>query len=108
MPTNLPKVPVLPAPDPADVIADKTEMLWQAADRYTAAHISGVAIGILTIGVMLGKPKCQAVAAWSGGVWADYYQRKELVTVDSTDDHDFSGFGPIPFSVPQLQAEVGM
>lgn len=89
-------------------IAAKTDALWQAADRYTTSYISGVAVGILTIGVMLGKPKCAAVAGWSGAVWAEYYRRKSLVTVDSTDDHDFSTFGTMPHSVPELQAEVGM
>lgn len=105
---------VNPAPDPAIAIAEKTEALWEAADRYTSSYISGVAIGILTIGVMMGRPKCQAVAGWSGAVWAEYYRRKMLVTADSTDSTDsadsldFSSFGPIPYSVPELQEEVGM
>ena len=99
---------VLPAPEPEAVIAAKQNALWQAADDYTRSHISGVAVGILTIGVMMGKPKCYAVAGWSGAVWAEYYRRKELVTVNSMDDHDFSGFGAMPHSVPELQAEVGM
>lgn len=90
------------------IIAEKIEALWQAADRYTSSYISGVAIGILTIGVMQQKPKALAVSAWSSAVWAEYYVRKALVTATSTDDHDFSGFGPIPHSVPELQAEVGL
>ena len=92
----------------AKVIADKIEALWAAADRYTSGYISGVAIGILTIGVMQQKPKALAVSAWSSAVWVEYYVRKALVTATSTDDHDFSGFGPIPYSVPELQAEVGI
>lgn len=99
---------VLPAPGPEVIAEAKRAALWQAADSYTTSYISGVAIGILTIGVMLGKPKCSAVAAWSGGVWADYYGRKERVTADSVDDLDFSNHGPMPYSVPELQAEVGM
>ena len=80
----------------------------QAADRYTSSYISGVAIGILTIGVMQHKPKALAVTAWSSAVWAEYYARKALVTATSVDNHDFSSFGPIPHSVPELQAEVGL
>lgn len=99
---------VLPPPDPATVIADKTEMLWQAADRYTTGYISGVAIGILTIGVLAGGPKALAVSAWSASIWTEYYRRKAALTADSADDHDFSAFGPMPYSVPEMQAEVGV
>jgi len=67
-----------------------------------------VAIGILTIGVMQQLPKAMAVSAWSASVWAEYYTRKALVTHDSVDNLDFSSFGPIPYSVPELQAEVGL
>ena len=99
---------ILPPPDPAILIAEKTEVLWQAADRYTTGHISGVAIGILTIGVLAGGPKALAVSAWSAAIWTEYYRRKAALTADSADDHDFSGFGPMPHSVPEMQAEVGM
>lgn len=88
-------------------LKSKVEALWAAADKYTGSYISGVAIGILTIGVMQQKPKALAVSDWSSSVWAEYYRRKALVTLDSVDDHDFSSFGPIPHSVPELQAEVG-
>ena len=96
------------APSPAVLIAEKQDALWSAADSYTRSHISGVAVGILTIGVLQRLPKCSAVAGWSGAVWAEYYRRKPLVTADSADDHDFSAFGPMPYSVPEMQAEVGM
>lgn len=99
---------VLPPPDPATVIADKTEVLWQAADRYTTGYISGVAIGILTLGVLSGGPKALAVSAWSASIWTEYYRRKAALTADSADDHDFSAFGPMPYSVPEMQAEVGV
>lgn len=92
----------------AQLVADKIEALWQAADRYTSSYISGVAIGILTIGVMQQKPKAIAVTAWSSSIWAEYYARKSLVTAASEDNHDFNSFGPIPYSVPELQAEVGL
>lgn len=99
---------ILPPPDPATAIADKTELLWQAADRYTSRYISGGAFGMLAIGMMLGKPKCAVVTAWSGAIWEEYYMRKELITAVSIDDHDFSGFGDIPHSIPELKAEVGL
>ena len=92
----------------AKLINDKIEALWSATDRYTSGYISGVAIGILTIGVMQQKPKALAVTGWSSTIWAEYYARKALVTATSTDDHDFTGFGAIPFSVPELQAEIGL
>ena len=89
------------------IIKDKIEKLWQAADRYTSSFISGVAIGILTIGVLQQKPKAIAVSDWSSRVWAEYYVRKAQVTRDSEDNHDFSSFGEIPYSVPELQEELG-
>lgn len=86
--------------------ADKIEQLWQAADRYVTGYISGVAIGIMTIGVMQGKPKAQAISDWSNRIWTEYYRRKAEITADSVLDLDFSSFGPIPHTIPELQAEV--
>lgn len=87
---------------------DKVEALWAAADRYVTGYISGVAIGILTIGVIQNKPKALAVTGWSSAVWAEYYRRKALVTPVSTDDLDFSSFGAMPYTVPELQEEIGL
>lgn len=92
----------------AQIIHNKIEALWAAADKYTSGYIGGVAIGILTIGVLQQKPKALAVSAWSSQVWSEYYARKTLVTATSIDDLDFSVFGPIPHSVPELQSEVGL
>jgi len=86
----------------------KVEALWAAADRYVTGYISGVAIGILTIGVLQQKPKALAVTSWSSAIWAEYYTRKSLITLTSQDNHDFSSFGPMPYSVPELQEEVGL
>ena len=69
-------------------------------------YISGVAIGILTVGVIQQKPKCLAVSTWSGQIWTEYYNRKAGITVDSVLDLDFSSFGPMPYTVPELQAET--
>lgn len=96
------------AAEDAEKVANKVQTLWEAADKYTSGYISGVAIGILTIGVIQSKPKALAVSGWSSQVWGEYYTRKALVTVDSIDNYDFSEFGPMPHSVPELQVEVGL
>ena len=54
------------------------------------------------------QAKAQAITAWSSAVWAEYYVRKALVTLTSDDNLDFSALGPMPHSVPELQAEVGL
>ena len=95
------------AQDDAKVTA-KIESLWAAADAYTSSYINGVAVGLLTIGVLQSLPKALAVSAWSSAVWDDYYARKALVTVSSVDNLDFSSHGPMPHGVPELRAELGM
>jgi len=90
----------------AATIANKIEQLWSAADKYVNGYISGVAIGILTIGVIQAKPKCLAVTGWSQAIWTEYYARKAGITLTSELDLDFTSFGPIPHSVPELQEEV--
>lgn len=92
----------------AQKVRDKIEALWAAADRYVTSYISGVAIGILTIGVIQSKPKAMAVTGWSSAIWAEYYARKALVTIDSVDNLDYSTFGAMPYSVPEIQAEIGL
>lgn len=90
------------------LIASKVDALWRAADKYVSGYISGIAIGLLTIGVIQSKPKALAVTAWSSSVWDEYYRRKALVTSASVDDLDFSSFGSMPHTVPELRAELGM
>lgn len=92
----------------AATVAAKIDRLWAAADAYTSGYISGVAIGLLTIGVLQLKSKALAVSAWSSAVWDDYYARKALVTASSVENLDFSSHGPMPHSVPELRAEMGM
>ena len=92
----------------AATVAAKIERLWAAADAYTSSYISGVAIGLLTVGVLQSLPKALAVSAWSSAVWDDYYARKALVTASSVDDLDFSSHGPMPYSVPELRVEMGL
>ena len=101
--------------DPAEVmaqdqaeVAGKIESLWIAADAYVSGYISGVAVGILTIGTIQQKQKCLAVSTWSNAVWADYYVRKAAVQPGVDIDTDYSSHGPMPYTVPELQQEVGM
>ena len=109
----LPEIPIILDPElqaiqAAQTVATKIEQLWAATDAYVTGYISGVAIGILTIGVIQQKPKCLAVSTWSGNIWTEYYNRKAGITVDSVLDLDFSSFGPMPYTVPELSAEVGL
>lgn len=87
---------------------DKIEALWSAADKYCSNYISGIAIGLLTIGVIQSKPKALAVTAWSSDIWTEYYVRKALLLNGDTVSLDFSSFGPMPYTVPELRTELGM
>lgn len=78
--------------------------LWQAAHDYEYAEISGSAVGLLSMGVMQGKPKCTAVQNWIKGVWEEYYTRKAGTSTDT----DYSVCGSCPYSVPELMAELGL
>jgi hypothetical protein len=76
--------------------------LWQAAHDYEVAQISGSAIGLLTLGVLQSKPKCQAVQAWIKTIWTMYYERK----ASGSTDVNFSAAGPIPHTIPELMDEL--
>lgn len=89
-------------------VALKVDKLWNAANNYVTGRISGVAIGILTLGVMQQLPKSLAIAGWSNQVWTEYYTRKAGITPTSELNLDFSSFGNLPYSIPEMQAEVGM
>lgn len=92
----------------AELVAERIDSLWVAADAYTAGYISGVAIGLLTVGVLQSKPKALAITAWSSAVWGEYYARKASVHLGGPLNLDFSSLGPMPYSVPELQAELSM
>ena len=38
--------------------------------------------------------------------WDEYYIRKAGITVDSNLNLDFSSFGPIPYTIPELSEEA--
>ena len=96
-------------PEPPFDVAGSIGSLWQAAHDYEYASINGSAIGIVTIGVLQGKPKCLACTAWMQSVWQQYYLRKPQVGITPQSELlDFSICGEMPHSVPELMAEVGM
>ena len=87
--------------------ADNVQALWQAATNYQESYISGMAGGLVTLGVLQQKPKSLAVMAWINTVWGLYYARKSQITYEwNADLMDFSSCGPMPCSVPDLMAEV--
>lgn len=89
-----------------EIIAQKTAALWAAADSYINSEINGVGLSILAAGVGTNAPKCKSVAVWVDSIWAEYYNRKALITVISEDDLDFSSHGPKPFTVLEMREEV--
>jgi hypothetical protein len=94
----IPSDPVVTS-DPERIAA-----LWQAAHEYEYASISGSAIGLVTIGIMTGKPKCLAVQVWVTSIWSLYYTRKAGTSTDT----DYTSVGPCPYSVPELMVELGL
>ena len=88
-------------------VAQNIQALWQAATDYESAQICGSAIGLVTLGTVKGLPKSLAVLAWIQSIWTLYYQRKPQVTYQwDSALMDFSSCGPIPFTIPDLIAEV--
>lgn len=93
----------------AQAKADNIAALWEAAHQWEYADINGGGIGMLTLGVIQGKPKALAAQAWIQSIWALYYQRKPLVThVVDPSLLDFSSVGRCPHTIPELLAELGM
>jgi hypothetical protein len=87
--------------------ADVTRIasLWQAAHDLEYAAISGSAIGLITMGVLGGKPKYTAVEGWIKSIWVSYYERKAGTSTDC----DFATVaGPCPHSVPELMVELSV
>jgi hypothetical protein len=90
------------------ILDKKYADLWEAAHNYEFQQISGSAIGLLTLGVLRSLPKCTVVQAWIKSVWVLYYERKELISFTSEPDLDFTVAGTIPYTIPELMAEVGV
>lgn len=92
----------------AELLARKYSDLWSAANAYQSAQVSGAAIGLLTLGVIMQKPKCTAVQAWIKSVWVEYYTRKAGVSLQNNVNLDFSVCGNILYTVPELMEEVSI
>ena len=89
------------------VLDAKYSRLWQAAHDYEQRFISGVGLAILSLGVSLNRPKAVAVADWSNRLWMEhYYPRKAAICIEYEPSDDFSAAGDMPYSVPELAAEV--
>lgn len=104
--------PILPYVSPstdAELIAQNVERLWRVAHELEARYVTGIAIGLLTVGVMQSKPKALAVQAWIKSIWTVYYTRKAALTPIMDEALlDFSSLGAPPYSMPELQAELGL
>lgn len=89
-------------------IASNIDTLWQAAHNYEYSFINGMAIGLLTLGVLQQLPKSLAIKDWSKAIWALYYERKAQVTSELAPSlNDFSIVGAMPHTVPELMVELG-
>lgn len=88
------------------VLDAKYTALWSQAHNYEQRNISGVGLSILSLGVAQNKPKALAVAGWTQQLWGLYYQCKAQITLETTPDCPFDTVGAMPYSVPELSAEV--
>jgi len=89
-------------------IEAKRKALKQAASDYEAKGFSNIGIAILTAGVMQNKPKALAVAAWAEAIWAEYFRRAALITIDTYPDLDFSSIGSAPYTILELKEELSI
>ena len=97
---------VLTAEEKEAMLQDKYAQLWKAATDYQERYISGAAIGLLTIGVIQQKSKALAIMAWIQTVWMNHYYPQKALLVYDSEIYDFSTCGAMPYSVPELTAEV--
>lgn len=92
----------------AKELDQKVSQLWSAANNFQSDQISGAAIGVLTVGVIRSLPKSIAIKDWINAVWTEYYRRKAALIAGQEVSLDFSSFGSMPFSVPDLLSEVAL
>lgn len=85
-----------------DNTAQLSQHLWQTATDYEAQYISNAGFGLVTLGVIAGKPKAIAVHDWLQALWLDYQSRKSDLANASL---DFSNNGPMPFTITELMGE---
>lgn len=90
------------AEDEAKAEFARIESLWNAAHALEYANINGSAVALVTMGIMQSLPKCLAVQAWITSIWTLYYTRKATGSTDV----DYSSCGAMPYSIPELMAEL--
>ena len=86
----------------AEVETRRVQRLWESASRMESQAISATVAGLVTRGVIQNKPKALAVQSWINTLWAEYYTRKE----SGSDDMNFASVGAMPYTVPELAAEL--
>lgn len=83
----------------------RIDSLWEAAYAYEHDEVSGSAVALLSAGFMQSKPKSIAITMWCNAIWNGengFYARRNSGSTDT----DFSSVGPIPYTIPELSAEV--
>ena len=78
----------------------KIDALWKACRAYQDTQITDDISALYY--VEKASPKAQACLDWKDSLWQDYYTRKSILS----EDLDFSNNGQIPFSYPEVRAEV--
>jgi len=87
----------------AEVEKTRINSLWFSANRLESYILTPTVVGLITQGVIQGKPKCIAVQAWVNAIWAEYYVRK----ASGSDDINYIPVvGNCPHTVPELVAEL--
>ena len=93
--------------DPIPMIEQNIARLWQSANNYETAQISGSASAMVALGLVKGSPAALRVSAWTQSIWELYYKRKPLITHEWNEELlDFSECGPMPCTVSELMKEI--
>lgn len=78
----------------------------EAAKAYIDKYITGVGLALLSAGVAANRPKAKAVARWCKAIYTESFKREEACRLGQPLDTDFSGFGEIPHTAVELDAEL--
>jgi hypothetical protein len=90
-------------------IIDLRLQIHEAYDSYIANFVSGVGIGLLTIGVIKGSPKALKFAGWLTAISADYKSRSDAIITDGQPINvDFTNNGMPPVTIWDVKTEIGM
>ena len=78
----------------------------EAAKQYIDRYITEVGLALLSAGVAANRPKAKAVARWCKAIDTESFKREEACRLGQPLDTDFSGFGEIPHTAVELDAEL--